>query len=74
MTTAATTTSYQRLIELTQEGSLIGATGSILGWDHETMMPEGGLHSGIMLACERSSSYRLSTLVPQAFADVLLHF
>ncbi len=43
MTTTATSSPYQRLIELTQEGSLIGATGSILGWDHETMMPEGGL-------------------------------
>ena len=38
-----TTSPYHRLVEMIQEGSLLGATGSILGWDHETMMPEGGL-------------------------------
>jgi carboxypeptidase Taq len=34
---------YDRLMSITREASLLGATGQILGWDQETMMPEGGL-------------------------------
>ncbi|MGB0767953.1 MAG: hypothetical protein ACPGYV_09610, partial [Phycisphaeraceae bacterium] len=39
----ATTTAYDRLIEHTKEANLLGSTGSLLGWDQETLMPSKGL-------------------------------
>jgi carboxypeptidase Taq len=34
---------YDQLVSQIADASLLGATGSILGWDQETMMPAGGL-------------------------------
>ena len=44
MTTATqATTDYAQLIDHTTQASLLGSTGSILGWDQETLMPPKGL-------------------------------
>lgn len=42
MTTANRTT-YDQLIAHVKEANLLGSSGSILGWDQETLMPPGGL-------------------------------
>ncbi|MHC4416635.1 MAG: carboxypeptidase M32 [Planctomycetota bacterium] len=42
-TASGPTTPYDELIGLVKDASLLGATASLLGWDQETMMPEGGL-------------------------------
>lgn len=34
---------YEELIELVADASLLGSTGSLLGWDQETMMPRAGV-------------------------------
>lgn len=34
---------YSSLVERVREASLVGSVGSVLGWDQETMMPEGGV-------------------------------
>lgn len=40
---APTATPYQCLVNQIRDASLLGATGLVLGWDQETMMPPGGL-------------------------------
>lgn len=42
-TATSTTTAYERLLDLVRQGSLLGSTASLLGWDQETMMPSGGI-------------------------------
>ena len=44
MTTAAVQqTAYDQLLAHTRQANLLGSTGSILGWDQETLMPPQGL-------------------------------
>ena len=43
MTTTTTTSAYDRLLGLVQDASLLESTSELLGWDQETMMPEGGV-------------------------------
>ena len=40
---SSATSPYDSLLRQAREASLLGATGQILGWDQETMMPEGGI-------------------------------
>ncbi|MDZ4832068.1 MAG: carboxypeptidase M32 [Phycisphaerae bacterium] len=40
---ATRTHPYQQLVDRARESSLLSSTGAILGWDQETMMPDGGL-------------------------------
>mgnify|MGYP001273224932 CR=1 FL=1 len=43
MSTATTSsTSYSELIDQASETSILGSIGALLGWDQETMMPQGG--------------------------------
>lgn len=41
--TTATATAYDQLLAHTKDASLLGSSGSILGWDQETLMPAKGL-------------------------------
>lgn len=38
-----TTSAYDQLIDHIKDANLLGSTGSILGWDQETLMPSKGL-------------------------------
>ncbi len=42
-TSVKTPKAYQSLIERVRDAHLLGATGGILSWDQETMMPAGGV-------------------------------
>ena len=42
-TSDKTPKAYQALIERVRDAHLLGATGGILSWDQETMMPAGGV-------------------------------
>jgi len=42
-TPPANGTAYQQLIKRHRDAELLASSGSILGWDQETMMPAGGL-------------------------------
>jgi carboxypeptidase Taq len=42
-TIAPVDTAYQKLLKLNREGSLLDSTGAVIGWDQETMMPNGGV-------------------------------
>ena len=42
-TSVKTPKAYQALIERVRDAHLLGATGGILSWDQETMMPAGGV-------------------------------
>src|SRR5690554_1402601 len=35
--------SYEELIQLVREAALLGSSASLLSWDQEVMMPEGGV-------------------------------
>ena len=41
--TTAVMTNYDQLLEHVKQANLLGSTGSILGWDQETLMPPKGL-------------------------------
>jgi carboxypeptidase Taq len=43
-TSIKSTTTYDQLLDHIKQASLLGSTGSILGWDQETLMPPGGLN------------------------------
>ncbi|MFO0782573.1 MAG: carboxypeptidase M32 [Phycisphaerales bacterium] len=41
---SGTSAPVQELVAACREARLLGSTAAILGWDQETMMPDGGLH------------------------------
>lgn len=54
--------SVQELVERCREGRLLASTAAILGWDQETMMPEGGLeHRARQMAQLARMEHQLST-------------
>ncbi|MCH2144958.1 MAG: carboxypeptidase M32 [Phycisphaerales bacterium] len=76
MTTTVAGTAYDRLLNLHQEGSLLGSTAEILSWDQETMMPSGGLEYRsrqmallARLSHERRTDPRLEELLNEAEAE-----
>ncbi|MEE3002038.1 MAG: carboxypeptidase M32 [Planctomycetota bacterium] len=61
---------YSNLLELSRESNLIGGSMSILGWDQEVLMPEGGIeYRGRQLALLAKLEHQMST--SSAFADAL---
>ena len=53
---------YERLVAHIADASLLGSTASILGWDQETMMPDGGLeHRSRQLAQLARMSHEMAT-------------
>jgi carboxypeptidase Taq len=53
---------YEELIALVKDASLLGSTGSLLGWDQETMMPSGGVeHRARQLAQLAKLSHEMAT-------------
>jgi carboxypeptidase Taq len=61
-TACAAATPYQQLVGLIREASLLSSTGSLLGWDQETMMPPGGLeHRARQLAQVARLSHEMAT-------------
>ena len=74
MTTATETKTmpahYQRLLELSRETQLIGGCASMLGWDQEVLMPEGGIeYRGRQLALLAKLHHERKTSAE--FADAL---
>ena len=61
---------YSKLLDLAREANLIGGSMSILGWDQEVLMPEGGIeYRGRQLALLAKVEHQMST--SSAFADAL---
>ena len=74
MTTATETKTmpahYQRLLDLSRETQLIGGCASMLGWDQEVLMPEGGIeYRGRQLALLAKLHHERKTSAE--FADAL---
>ncbi len=63
-------TCYTKLMTLARENDLIGGTMSILGWDQEVLMPEGGLaYRSDQLALLAKIEHEMGT--SSEFADAL---
>ena len=61
---------YERLLSLARNAGLIGGSASMLGWDQEVLMPEGGIaYRGEQLALLAKLHHEMST--SEAFADAL---
>ena len=61
---------YTNLLDLAREANLVGGSMSILGWDQEVLMPEGGIeYRGRQLALLAKLHHEMSTST--AFADAL---
>ncbi|MBX2850562.1 MAG: carboxypeptidase M32 [Phycisphaeraceae bacterium] len=61
-TTAIQQTAYDQLLEHIKQANLLGSTGSILGWDQETLMPTGGLaHRSRQLAQLAKLTHQMKT-------------
>lgn len=61
-TTQTTTAAYDQLLDHTKQANLLGSTGSILGWDQETLMPPGGLaHRTRQLAQIAKLTHQMNT-------------
>jgi carboxypeptidase Taq len=60
--TTATASAYDQLLDHTKEANLLGSTGSILGWDQETLMPPRGLaHRSKQLAQLAKLTHQMKT-------------
>jgi carboxypeptidase Taq len=61
-TTTTTTSSYDHLLDHIKQANLLGSTGSILGWDQETLMPPKGLsHRSRQLAQIAKLTHQMKT-------------
>jgi carboxypeptidase Taq len=59
---SSTSAAYQKLIAQIADASLISSSASILGWDQETMMPDGGLdHRSRQLAQLARIAHEMAT-------------
>ena len=74
-----TTPAYDELVSRTKDAALLAATGGILGWDQQVMMPPGGIElrsrqlaqlSGLIH--ERSTDPRVGELLAECEADANL--
>ena len=72
-TAAPAKTSYEQLVAMIQDASLLGSTAEILSWDQETMMPPGGveyrsrqLAQLARLAHEHATHPRIGELIGEA--------
>ena len=66
-------THYATLVEHVREANLVGSVAAVLGWDQETMMPQGGVEfRSRQLALlarihhERSTDPRIGDLIGQS--------
>ena len=67
---------YATLVERVREASLVGSVASVLGWDQETMMPQGGVEFRsrqlallARLAHERSTDPKIGELLERSAED-----
>jgi carboxypeptidase Taq len=71
---------YATLVDQVREANLVGSVASVLGWDQETMMPQGGVEfRSRQLALlarmhhERSTDPRIGELIDHAASDGSMH-
>ena len=67
---------YAALVERVREANLVGSVASVLGWDQETMMPQGGVEFRsrqlallARLHHERSTDPRIEELLDRSASD-----